>query len=136
MHNSTDEQMKRIKYRSIETIRQKYIVAMSGAIDEPEWQRVRADLIRLVHDFTDDNLPLHHKDVLVADFRTLAKIYVIYCNSNVKGNHNNLHKELEQLFNYDFKAFQILSVPISDVSLLITRTYSEFRHVITVTCRT
>lgn len=95
--------MKRINYSSVETIRRKFVAAMSGALNEPGWQHARAELIRIVDGFNEHNLPLHHKDVLVADFRKLAEIYVIYCKNNVKDTHSDLHKRLMGLFNYDYE---------------------------------
>ena len=98
--------MKRINYKSIKTIKRKYETYMSHAINDVDWQRVRRELCSHVPDFNDSNLPRLHKDILSADFKTLAKIFVIYKKNKIETIFPKLHKKLKQLFNYDFEGFK------------------------------
>ena len=95
--------MKRIHYSDVKTIARKYETAMSQALNDTGWTKERKKLIKLGIGFTESNLPLLHKDILVAEFKTLANIYVIYVKNDIGEKYPKIHKNLKKLFNYDFE---------------------------------
>ncbi len=95
--------MKKIHYSDRGAIAQKYETAMAGALNDAGWRAVRSLLMTHFPDFTHTTLPLHHKDVLTADFAKLAKIYVLYVKNDVRGKKPKIHNRIKALFNYDFE---------------------------------